>query len=97
MLYNALTWKKSEVSASFPGSGSVCTSGGGPGLQNQLHDSASPSQSSTSGNAEENLAFCLAFLAQKSPDLALIVERWDSLPEPVRAGIVAMIKVAGGK
>jgi hypothetical protein len=34
----------------------------------------------------------LAFLAQKSPDLALIVKRWDNLPEPVRACIVAMVK-----
>jgi hypothetical protein len=27
-------------------------------------------------------------------DLALIVERWDALPEVVRAGIVAMVKAA---
>jgi hypothetical protein len=25
-------------------------------------------------------------------DLALIVERWESLPDAVRAGIVAMVK-----
>jgi len=40
------------------------------------------------------LAFYLALLAQKSPDLALLVERWDGLPEPVRAGILAMVKAA---
>jgi hypothetical protein len=34
----------------------------------------------------------LALLAQKSPDLALLVERWDALPEAVRTGIVAMVK-----
>jgi hypothetical protein len=34
----------------------------------------------------------LAFLAQKSADLALVVERWESLPEAVRAGITAMVK-----
>jgi hypothetical protein len=28
------------------------------------------------------------------PGLALLVERWDSLPEAVRAGIVAMVKAA---
>jgi hypothetical protein len=39
------------------------------------------------------LAFCLALLTRKSPDLALLVERWDALPEVVRAGIVAMVKV----
>jgi hypothetical protein len=27
--------------------------------------------------------------------LALIVERWDSLPEAVRAGIVAMVRASG--
>jgi hypothetical protein len=34
----------------------------------------------------------LALLAEKSPDLALLVGRWDGLPEAVRAGIVAMVK-----
>jgi hypothetical protein len=34
----------------------------------------------------------LSFLNQKAPDLALLVERWDALPEAVRAGIVAMVK-----
>jgi hypothetical protein len=34
----------------------------------------------------------LALLAGKSSDLALLVERWDTLPEVVRAGIVAMVK-----
>jgi hypothetical protein len=28
------------------------------------------------------------------PDLALIVKRWPELPEPIRAGIVAMLKAA---
>ena len=29
------------------------------------------------------------------PDLALIVQQWDSVPKAVRAGIVAMVKAAG--
>jgi hypothetical protein len=37
----------------------------------------------------------LALLARQSPDLALLVERWNRLPEAVRAGIVAMVKAAG--
>jgi hypothetical protein len=41
------------------------------------------------------LASCLALLYRKSPDLAMLVERWDALPEAVRAGIVAMVRVAG--
>jgi hypothetical protein len=43
------------------------------------------------------LASCLALLAKKSPDLALLVERWDGLPEAVRAGIVAMVKASGAE
>ena len=31
------------------------------------------------------------------PDLAMLVRRWDSLPEAVRAGIVAMVEVAAQK
>jgi hypothetical protein len=27
--------------------------------------------------------------------LALLVERWDALPEAVRAGILAMVKASG--
>jgi len=50
----------------------------------------------TSENASRDLAFCLALLTRKSPDLALLVERWDALPEALRAGIMAMVKVAHG-
>jgi hypothetical protein len=39
----------------------------------------------------------LALLASKWPDLALVCERWEALPDAVRAGIVAMVKAAGGK
>jgi hypothetical protein len=38
----------------------------------------------------------LALLARKSADLTLVVEQWDKLPHSVRAGIVAMVKAAGG-
>jgi hypothetical protein len=31
---------------------------------------------------------------RSNPDLTLVVERWDSLPDAVRAGIVAMVKAA---
>ena len=34
--------------------------------------------------------------AHSDPDLALLIERWDSLTEPVKAGIVAMVKAASG-
>ncbi len=77
------------------GAGSVCTSGGGPGLQNQWPISVNPSADKPSENDAENSAFCLALLARKSADLALLVKRWDRLPEAIRAGILAMVKAAG--
>ena len=45
-----------------------------------------------SGNSD--LASHLALLAEKSPGLAAVVKAWPSLPEAVRAGILAMVKVA---
>ena len=85
--------------------GSVCTSGGGPGLQNQFKPpipaaaTSIPSTLSATDPADGPgvLASCLALLALESPDLALIVERWKNLPEAVRAGIVAMVKAAEGR
>ena len=40
------------------------------------------------------MAFCLAFLAKRSAGLAFLVERWDEIPEAVRAGIVAIVRPA---
>jgi hypothetical protein len=34
-------------------------------------------------------------LRQQHPDLAFILEAWDSLPEAVRAGIVAIVRTVG--
>jgi hypothetical protein len=39
-----------------------------------------------------HLALSLARETQIDPDLALLVKRWDALPEALRAGIVAMVK-----
>ena len=33
---------------------------------------------------------------QADPDLEAVVKAWDSLPEAIRAGILAMVKAAGG-
>jgi hypothetical protein len=35
-------------------------------------------------------------LAAFDPDLAALVETWPRLPEPIRAGILAMVRAAGG-
>jgi hypothetical protein len=38
------------------------------------------------------LASYSALLKEKSPDLALLVERWDALLDAVRAGSVTMVR-----
>jgi len=40
----------------------------------------------------KNSAENLALLAEKSPDLALLIERWNDLPDAIKAGILAMVK-----
>ena len=47
-------------------------------------------------NHEGNLVSCWVLSAQKSPDLVLVMELWDKLPEAVKAGIVAMVKTTKG-
>jgi hypothetical protein len=65
------------------------------GLKDSSAGNLSLEHTVTSDDLEKNLASCLALLARKSADLALLVERWDALPETVRAGIVAMVKATG--
>ncbi len=64
------------------------------GLQNRCSSSATNDDATTCGNDAENSADYLALLERESPDLALLVKRWDTLPEPVRAGIMAMIRAS---
>ena len=42
----------------------------------------------------KSLVLSLVFLEQNAPDLAAIVRAWPVLPEPVRAGILAMVKAS---
>ena len=43
-------------------------------------------------DAIKRLALCLAQSVEKCPDLAALVKAWPTLPEPVKAGIRAMIE-----
>ena len=61
------------------------------GLGNRCDTPATNDDTTTCGNDAENSADYLALLVRKSPDLALLVKRWDTLPEAVRVGIMAMI------
>ena len=61
------------------------------GLANRCYGIASDASKTPYVIDAAGLASCLALLSQKSPDLALVVKRWDDLPEPVRAGIGAMV------
>ena len=72
-----------------------------PGFEPGMADLQSASESSqltetigTSENDSERLAYTLALLVKESPDLALLIETWDSIPDAVRAGIIAMVKAS---
>ena len=64
------------------------------GLGNRRDNSTTNDDATTCGNDAENSADYLALLERKSPDLALLVKRWDTLPEALRAGIMAMIRAS---
>jgi hypothetical protein len=57
-------------------------------------DSTETLRQSSLSSAAESGAFPADF-RHFDPDLALIVERWDTLPAALRAGIIAMVQAAG--
>jgi hypothetical protein len=46
------------------------------------------------GDSNSVFADCLAFLAEQTPDLAVVVKAWPTLPAALKTGIVAMVKAA---
>ena len=46
----------------------------------------------SSDDSKTCLADCLAFLNRQSPDIAIVVTAWPTLPAAIQAGIVAMVK-----
>jgi hypothetical protein len=76
--------------------GDVCSAGAGPGLQNRGCDDATPNPSKRLRKPPSALAAHRQRAASNDPDLAAVIDAWDRLPEAVRAGIVAMVRAAGG-
>ncbi len=74
----------------------------GQGILSPPANTTQPANPQGVTSSPENvLASRLALSAQKpgvsapdDPDLAAVVEAWPSLPEPVKAGVVAMVKAA---
>jgi hypothetical protein len=74
------------------------------GLENRSRlPEPSPQSASTSTSSDDfpesaadHLASRLALLIRKTPSMALVIERWEALPDAVRAGIVAMIEASTG-
>jgi hypothetical protein len=64
------------------------------GLANRLTDAPSPNGVKGCDDAENDLAFCLALLGERMPDLAVVIGAWSKLPEVVRAGIAAMVEAS---
>jgi len=66
-------------------------------LQSVPAESQPANQQGFTQSSPSVLAECLALLRRESPDLAAVVEAWPKLPESIKAGIVAMVKAAGGE
>jgi hypothetical protein len=70
-----------------------------------LEDRCPPGASSETAKTSESKADCLgralgalvAELAPSAPDLADLITAWPTLPEPLKAGIAAMVKAASGQ
>ena len=60
-------------------------------LQQSIDEKARKSAVSRAENAPETVSVP----SQIAPDLVKVIDAWPSLPEPVKAGILAMVKAAG--
>ena len=64
------------------------------GLQNRCQKSVRRDNKTTYDNTDPVLTDLLTDISRIDPDLAVVVKAWPELPEPVRVGIVAMVKAA---
>jgi len=65
-----------------------------PRLMNPLLGSRPACPTKTSGEGKGVLAQHLSRAPENDPDLATVIAAWPSLPEPIKAGIVAMVNAA---
>lgn len=72
------------------------SNGGQTDYESAAHSTEGIVNKGDSASKENVLASCLAFLSEKSPDLADVVRAWPKLPEPLRAGILAMVRATKG-
>ncbi len=59
-------------------------------------DSVSPEPAQTCEQPPDNSADSSASLAGNDPDLAAVLQAWPTLPEAIKAGILATVRAVGG-
>ena len=64
------------------------------GLENRKHAPATDVPTDTYNPAENHLSPDLSLNVTNHPQLADLIRAWPSLPEALRAGILAMVKSA---
>jgi hypothetical protein len=62
-----------------------------PGVANELRNSPNSSGAKSDASGAQS-----AISRTADPDLAKVIRRWPDLPESVKAGILAMVRAAGG-
>ena len=69
-----------------------------PLIKSQLTSGRNSFRGQVKGEQEVSLSLSLPYSSgETAPDLSAVVEAWPFLPEPLKAGIVAMVKAASGK
>jgi hypothetical protein len=78
--------------------GSVSAAGARPGLQNRGHDDVTPNDDKSLRKSTPALSTLCQRAESNSadfdPELQLVNEAWPTLPEALKAGILAMIRAA---
>ena len=69
--------------------------GARPGLQNRGRDSSSTISDKKLRNHTPALTAQGQRAGSNDPDLAVVIESWDRLPEAIKAGILAMVRASG--